>query len=175
MASLGLNELTCKGTEYSMSQCAKDKKMQIFSGNQTATVPSTNTTVSKIPNDNWPSVSPITINIDRLKHELKGHPDRDFLQQLIRGLEEGFYTGVTSLPEYTYECENKMSALRNPEKTQELSQIELDQGYLIGPYTQSLIKNSRINPLRMVSRKYSREKGPSCWHVYPTWMWGTKH
>ena len=150
--------LTCKGAEHSMSECAKGKKLPNSSGNQTATAPapSTNTTISKRPN--WLSVSPITINIDRLKHELKGHPDRDFVRNLIRGLEEGFYTGVTSPPEYTYECKNNMSALKNPGQTQELLQIELDKGYLIGPYTQSPFENFRINPLSVASRKYSEKK-----------------
>ena len=55
------------------------------------------------------------INIDRLEMELAGHPDRNFVVNLINGLREGFFTGVSEPPTITLECPNNMSANSHPE------------------------------------------------------------
>lgn len=76
----------------------------------------------------------------------------------MRGIEEGFYTGISPTPQVSHECKNNLSARRDPQKTSELIQKELEKGYMIGPFSESPFEIYRINPLSLVERKYSLKK-----------------
>lgn len=98
------------------------------------------------------------VNTDQLEHELKLHPDRQFVKYLIDGFNKGFDTGLCSLPESTFECGNLISAKSKSESTTELLQAELDNGYIIGPFDKPPYATYRVSPLGVAIGKYSGKK-----------------
>lgn len=77
---------------------------------------------------------------------------------MLTGISEGFDTGIKFSSLSSYQCKNNLSARRDPEKTQELIENELQKGYLIGPFSESPFDLYRINPLSLAERKYSQKK-----------------
>lgn len=90
--------------------------------------------------------------------ELKGHADKTFVNYLLDGFQNGFDTGLTQLPEHSFECNNLLSAQRNPVSTSELIDTELNRGYLIGPFDSIPYKKYRISPVGLAVGKYSGKK-----------------
>ena len=90
------------------------------------------------------------INIDQLEFELLHHPNRQYVNNLIQGLRNGFDTGITELPTTSYECKNLLSARQNPDKVSDLVNYELEKGYLIGPFTYPPFDVYRVNPIGLV-------------------------
>ena len=74
------------------------------------------------------------IDIDRLEMELAGHPDRNFVVNLINGLREGFFTGINKPPMITLEHPNNMSANSHPEIVTKLIDDEVKKGFLVGHF-----------------------------------------
>ena len=103
-------------------------------------------------------VASTPINIDRLEQELRSHPDREFVNELITGLRYGFDTGIQRLPTKSYTCKNLLSATRNPEVVSDLLSTEVKNGYVIGPFSEPPFEIYRINPLGIAERKYSHKK-----------------
>lgn len=101
---------------------------------------------------------PIREGLPFLEKQLHGHPDQDFVNRLISGINEGFHTGIDPIPRENFVCKNNLSARRHPDETREFIQRELDKGYLIGPFKESLFEHFRINPLSVSERKYSSKK-----------------
>lgn len=99
-----------------------------------------------------------SVNIEQLQLELKNHPDRSFVNYLIDGFVQGFNTGLSCLPTYSFECKNLQSANRFPESTSELIETELNKGYIIGPYDTIPYSQYRINPVGIAVGKYSGKK-----------------
>ena len=73
--------------------------------------------IKKLDTREWefPEISPV--NVTQLEKELSKHPDKDFVKYLIDGFTCGFDTGLAYLPEQSLECDNLLSAKRQPEST----------------------------------------------------------
>ena len=99
-----------------------------------------------------------SVNVQTLSEELKYHPDKSFCDYLLKGFIEGFDTGLTKLPELPWECDNLLSAKRQPDITSELLETELDRGYVVGPFDTIPFHNYRISPLGVAESKYSKKK-----------------
>ena len=95
--------------------------------------------------------------IDQLEFELLHHPNRQYVNNLIQGLRNGFDTGITELPTTSYECKNLLSARQNPDKVSDLVNYELGKGYLIGPFTYPPFDVYRVNFIGLVQGKYSKK------------------
>ena len=89
---------------------------------------------------------------------MHSHPDRPFVTYLLSGLSKGFHTGIHPIPEESIECLNNRSALRDPETVTHLIQKDLQEGYVIGPFTQVPFKYYRVNPLSLAEKKYTGKK-----------------
>jgi hypothetical protein len=98
------------------------------------------------------------INVDVLEHELRDHPNKYFVQQLVHGLREGFDTGIQQLPTTSYMCTNLQSALKQPDVVTQLLDKELQRGYVIGPFATPPFKVFRISPLGVAEHKYSKKQ-----------------
>ena len=94
----------------------------------------------------------------RLAYELKEHPDEDFVNKLIDGLTNGFHTGISQMPDKTFECKNLLSASKYPDDVTNLIDNELQKGYIIGPFTEPPFDTYRISPIGIVEGKYSKKK-----------------
>ena len=114
--------------------------------------------VKKLPEweREFPKISPV--NVTQLQRELSKHPDRDFVNYLLDGFTFGFDTGLAHLPELSFECDNLLSAKRQPESTTELIQTELDRGYIMGPYASPPFPTYRVSPIGIAIGKYSGKK-----------------
>ena len=98
------------------------------------------------------------IDIDRLEMELAGHPDRNFVVNLINGLREGFFTGINEPPMITLEHPNNMSANSHPEIVTKLIDDEVKKGFLVGPFETPLFSTYRVSPLGVAEGSYSGKK-----------------
>ncbi|XP_033731470.1 uncharacterized protein LOC117344735 [Pecten maximus] len=103
-------------------------------------------------------VATTPINIETLHHELRFHPDKQFVSELVNGLRTGFNTGFLHIPEVPFQCRNLRSALRESETVTSLIQKEVDKGFLLGPFKSVPFKHSRINPIGIAEHKYSKKK-----------------
>ena len=104
-----------------------------------------------------PSVS-TPVNIKKLSEYLASHPDREFVQYLVSGLQHGFHIGINKLPDTSYHCKNLRSARAQPDVTMQLISKELQKGFLLGPYTVLPFDTVRINPIGIAEGKYSAKK-----------------
>jgi hypothetical protein len=103
-------------------------------------------------------VKPSTpINIDRLEYELQFHPNRLFVNYLLSGLRNGFHTGIQVLPRCASKGHNLRSARNFPDIVTNFLQEEVDNGFLIGPFSSSPFSIFRVSPLGLVFEKYSRK------------------
>ena len=75
-----------------------------------------------------------SINVGNLEHELKLHPDRDFVNYLLSGLKEGFDTGIKSIPQSPFICKNLNSALNDMDAVDLFLKKDVDKGFVIGPF-----------------------------------------
>jgi hypothetical protein len=98
------------------------------------------------------------INISQLAKELASHPDREFVDILITGLTEGFDTGISPLPVKSFECNNLLSAVRDPEYVAEALHSEVDKGFMIGPFNNPPFASYRVSPIGVAVGKYSGKK-----------------
>lgn len=103
-------------------------------------------------------MTPSPINISQLRKELIHHTDRQFVEYLVDGFISGFDTGLNYLPELNFECDNLLTAKRQPDATMELIRTKLDRGYIIGPYDSPPFPNYRISPVGIAVGKYSGKK-----------------
>lgn len=87
-------------------------------------------------NDCYPETARQTcINIPLLENFLSTHPDKQFVEYLITGLKEGFYTGIKCLPTESLVCKNLLSSRSQPEITCDLVKKEINKGFVIGPFS----------------------------------------
>ena len=96
--------------------------------------------------------------MQQLSEELETHPDRQFCDYLLQGFILGFDTGLNKLPELPFECDNLLSAKKQPEITSELVATEFEQGYIIGLFNNIPFEHYRINPLGVAESNYSKKK-----------------
>jgi hypothetical protein len=65
---------------------------------------------------------------------------------------------LSELPSESYECKNLRSALEDPDTVTRLINEECVKGFLIGPFEQSPFPVYRVNPIGVVTGKYSQKK-----------------
>ena len=80
------------------------------------------------------AVTPTPIDIDKLEGELVGHPCKAFVTNLITGLREGFFTGISEPPMASLVCPNNLSAKAQPKIVSQLIIKEKKKGFLVGPF-----------------------------------------
>jgi hypothetical protein len=98
------------------------------------------------------------VNFSRLSSELAHHPNTNFTDYLLSGLEHGFKPGVESLPTQSIICDNLQSALAEPETVDILIKKEIESGFMIGPFNIPPFECFRISPIGVATRKFSGKK-----------------
>lgn len=104
------------------------------------------------------SCRPISINVDAVAQETILYPDPQARTNLLNGLRSGFHTGLAYLPTKSFECNNLLSTKQFPQDTTDLLSVEVEKGYVLGPYASPPFDIVRINPLGIVQAKYSTKK-----------------
>jgi len=89
------------------------------------------------------------------KEHLKCHPDRQFAQLILEGLEKGFPIGFKASSELRTAKTNLISAREHPEVVSAYIQEELSQGLIgyIGPSEVATQLNVQLNPLGVIPKK----------------------
>ncbi|XP_070549868.1 uncharacterized protein [Ptychodera flava] len=104
----------------------------------------------------WQASTPI--NIASLIEHLAPHPDRNFVNALISGLQDGFHTGVRNAPSSTFIGRNLLSARSQPQTVSEL----IDLKYAKGIYSARLSSHPLLTSAVVLSvsaeKKYSAKK-----------------
>eukprot|EP00064_Thunnus_orientalis_P013743 superscaffoldBa00002288_g13783 len=78
---------------------------------------------------------------------LKDHPDRQVVHFLIHGLTFGFHPGMEALPESSFTCRTRQSAIAEPATVDMLLAKEITDGFMIGPFSSPPFPIHRISPL----------------------------
>ena len=66
---------------------------------------------------------------------LAQHPDQQWAQIILRGIRDGFRIGLQANPSCQSTAQNSPSALAQAQVVDEYIANQLEQGYLVGPYT----------------------------------------
>ncbi|XP_044217636.1 uncharacterized protein LOC122989025 [Thunnus albacares] len=98
------------------------------------------------------------VNINALATALQNHPDTQFVNFLIQGFTYGFHPGLQAIPESTHICNNLQSALSEPTTVDRLLQKEVDDAFMIGPFSSPPFPSFRVSPIGVATRKYSGKK-----------------
>ncbi|MGL4905857.1 MAG: reverse transcriptase domain-containing protein [Plesiomonas sp.] len=114
--------------------------------------------VSKAANKNPKNYLSTPVNTSRLSLELAQHPDIDFTDYLLSGLEHGFRPGVECPLSENIICNNLQSALAEPDVVNNLIAKEVESGFMIGPFDEPPFKVFRISPIGVATRKFSGKK-----------------
>ena len=92
------------------------------------------------------------INIARLELELFSHPDRDFVQSLLRDISTGFNIGYTG-PWQTHTVKNLLSVRNNPQVVKDYLLKEISLRHIAGPFKVPLLPNLQYSPIGLVPKK----------------------
>ena len=103
-------------------------------------------------------LSTTLINIERLEKKMYYHPDRTYVDNLIKGIKEGFDIGVKFVPTSSFEWNNAQSALKNAHFVTETIKKETELGYLAGPFEKLQHEVYRVSPIGVAKGKYSKKK-----------------
>ena len=98
------------------------------------------------------------MNINAFIQELRNHADKERVDMLIEGLNNGFDIGIKDPPKEQYECKNLQSALKEKVFVAAALKTELEQNYIIGPFSNPPFDNYRVSPLGVAIGKYSGKK-----------------
>ena len=102
---------------------------------------------------NTPDLNVVTpLKADAFASELKYHPDQAFVEQLLKGISEGFEIGYLG-PECSRESPNLKSARDNPEVVSAYLQKECNLGRVGGPCTVPPFPNMQCHPIGVVPKK----------------------
>ncbi|XP_056122442.1 uncharacterized protein LOC130100837 [Rhinichthys klamathensis goyatoka] len=97
---------------------------------------------------------PVTQNI-RAQILAAHHPDSDFTEYLLSGLQHGSKPGVVCPLSQNIICDNLQSALAEPNVVDNLIKKEVESGFMIGPFDEPPFKVFRISPIGVATRKFS--------------------
>ncbi|XP_042251963.1 uncharacterized protein LOC121886109 [Thunnus maccoyii] len=81
-----------------------------------------------------------------------------FVNFLIQGFIYGFHPGLQAMPESTHICNNLQSALSEPTTVDRLLQKEVDDAFMIGPFSSPPFPSFRVSPIGVATKKYSGKK-----------------
>ncbi|XP_073721045.1 uncharacterized protein [Misgurnus anguillicaudatus] len=95
------------------------------------------------------------INVSALAHELQCHPNKEFTNFLLSGLQQGFDPGLEAMPNSTFICNNLQSARLDPDSVDSLLQKEVESKFMISPFDSPPFLTYRINPIGIATRKFS--------------------
>ena len=106
----------------------------------------------------WLNAVTSPINSAALRSELFSHPDKTFVDRLVVGIDNGFHTGISRVPENNLECANLLSARRDKSFVKDAIAQEVTKGYLIGPLKELPFEHFRVSPIGVAQSKYSMKK-----------------
>ena len=94
------------------------------------------------------------LNLQVWSTSLQGHPDKDYAQYILRGLEFGFQIGVDETRSFRSSPRNMQSATDNPGVVTTYISKETASGNILGPFTQDMASKVHISRFGTVPKKH---------------------
>ena len=110
---------------------------------------SSRTTDSRISSLNW---SPL--NVKAWQKRLTRHPDRDFAEYIINGIQKGFRLGVNPEAVYTSVSRNMQSAIIHQDVVDQYLKQEVEQKNILGPFPKETAPDVHINRFGVIPKKH---------------------
>jgi hypothetical protein len=98
------------------------------------------------------------VDVDALEEELRFHPDRAWVNDLLRGLKFGFDIGINEPPNEIFECKNLLSSKKEGAFVTAALKQEVDCNYIAGPFDSLPFTQYRVSPIGVATGKYSGKK-----------------
>jgi len=74
------------------------------------------------------------LNYAAYRQQLQGHPDQDFVEYILNGIQSGFRIGINPIASFKSAKRNMHSAMENKLVVDEYIQKEVECGGVIGPF-----------------------------------------
>ena len=91
--------------------------------------------------------------------KLRQHPDKDFSNYILRGIENGFYIGIDPAVSLKPATRNMQSASQHPDIIDDYLQNELLQEQIRGPFSPHYAPSVHINHFGVISKNTNLENG----------------
>ena len=79
------------------------------------------------------------------KKKLAQHPDKEYVEYILSGIEHGFRIGVDDCRVFTSAKTNMQSSRENPHVIEEYVKKEVEKGNILGPFTPEVAPKVHIN------------------------------
>ena len=86
--------------------------------------------------DHWISGLSTPLHLLAWRRRLGTHPDKDYVNYILNGIEYGFRIGVDDTRVFKSAGQNMLSAKQNPQVIEEYLQAEVARGNILGSFTQ---------------------------------------
>ena len=101
------------------------------------------------------------LRLQSWQRRIQSHPDRNFINYILSGIERGFRIGRDSTCHVNSATKNKQSAHDNPNAIEKYLQDQIQQGNIFGPFLPHETPNVHINRFGVIPKKHQ----PGKWHV----------
>ena len=95
------------------------------------------------------------------KEKLARHPDREYAEYILKGIEEGFRTGVDSRRSMTSSRRNMLSAQQHPEVITQYIVKQVADGNILGAFSRETAPRVHINRIGAIPKKHQ----PGKWRI----------
>lgn len=85
--------------------------------------------------------------------KLRRHPDQDYAQVILRGIEKGFRIGVNQDQVFKSASRNMLSAQQNPSVIEEYIGREVEEGNILGPFSAETSPSVHVNRFGVIPKK----------------------
>ena len=100
------------------------------------------------------SISYSPLNLAAWNKHLSYHPDRDFADYILNGIQNGFRLGVDSEATYTSVSRNMQSATMHQDVIDEYLKQETELGNILGPFPKATAPAVHINRFGVIPKKH---------------------
>lgn len=113
-----------------------------------------NTPQANSPVDHRIAVVKTPLILQAWKQKLARHPDREYADIILKGIEQGFHTGVDGTRVITAAKQNMLSGRQNPHVITEYIRKEVEQGHILGPFSRETAPHVHINRIGAIPKKH---------------------
>ena len=94
------------------------------------------------------------LNAKAWEKRLSHHPDRDFADYIVNGIQKGFRLGINPEATYSSASRNMQSAILHQGVVDEYLKKEVEQGNILGPFPKETAPNVHINRFGVIPKKH---------------------
>ena len=104
-----------------------------------------------------PALHPVSVvsplNVSQFTLDLAGHPDRQAVAYVLKGLQHGFHLGFQPARRLKPAKKNKPSAFQNPKVIDDYLANEVARGRVAGPFPSPPLPNLQVSSFGVIPKK----------------------